>query len=94
MICFGRSLGGAVSIALAHRHRNIVKAVIVENTFLSISAMVDTLMPFISFAKDLVLRIGWKNEELIKDLSIPILFIAGTQQLLYLCTSDGIIDYW
>jgi hypothetical protein len=56
--------------------------------------MVDTLMPFISFAKHLVLRIGWKNEQLIKDLSIPILFIAGTQQLLYLCANDEIIDYW
>ena len=36
LIAFGRSLGGAVAISLAEKYPEIIKAVIVENTFLSV----------------------------------------------------------
>ena len=41
IILFGRSLGGAVAIALASRHPQKVAGTIVENTFTSMSDMVD-----------------------------------------------------
>ena len=77
LIAFGRSLGGAVSIALAARRPDDIQAVIVENTFLSVSAMVDTLMPAVAFLKSIVLRIGWNSGSLIGTLKQPILFISG-----------------
>jgi len=77
LVAFGRSLGGAVSVSLAHRHPTVIKAVILENTFLSISAMVDILMPFLTPFKKLVLCIGWKSDEKIKKLEQPIMFISG-----------------
>lgn len=36
LVAFGRSLGGAVAISLAHRYPEVIKAVVAENTFLSV----------------------------------------------------------
>ena len=77
IVLFGRSLGGAVSVSLAHRNPGQIAAIIVENTFLSISAMVDVLLPWVAFAKNLVLRIGWDNEAKIADVQCAMLFISG-----------------
>jgi fermentation-respiration switch protein FrsA (DUF1100 family) len=77
LIAFGRSLGGAVAIALARKFPSGIKAVVVENTFLSISAMVDHIMPLVKVLKHLVLRIGWESEKSIQDLKQPIMFISG-----------------
>lgn len=82
VILFGVSLGGAVSVSLAHKHPALIKAIILENTFLSISKMVDTLMPQISVVKHIVLRIGWYSELKIPELSHPILFISGDSDSL------------
>lgn len=59
-----------------------VAAVVLENTFLSISAMVDALMPFLTYVKPLVLRMDWNSELAIQKLKQPILFIAGMQDEL------------
>jgi pimeloyl-ACP methyl ester carboxylesterase len=70
-------LGGAVAVSLAHRYPDEVFGIIIENTFLSISSMVDKLMPYVSIFKHLILRIKWDSDEKIKDLKQPILFISG-----------------
>lgn len=41
LVAFGRSLGGAVAICLASRYPDIIKAVIAENTFLSVGGLGD-----------------------------------------------------
>jgi pimeloyl-ACP methyl ester carboxylesterase len=41
IVLFGRSLGGAVAFYAAEKHGHLVAAVIVENTFFNIAAMVD-----------------------------------------------------
>ncbi|ETI54669.1 hypothetical protein, variant 1 [Phytophthora nicotianae CJ01A1] len=82
LVAFGRSLGGAVSVYLAEKEPSRVAAVVLENTFLSISAMVDALMPFLSYVKPLVLRMDWNNERAIQKIKQPILFIAGMQDEL------------
>lgn len=81
MIAFGRSLGGAVAISLAERFPQQVSAVIVENTFLSVGAMVDVLMPLLAPLKSLVLRIGWHSDLKIRQLRQPIMFISGEARL-------------
>lgn len=77
---FGRSLGGAVAFHLAQfaENSNIQLAgIIVENTFLSISKMVDHLLPLLAPLKSFVLRIGWVSELIAPSLSTPILYLAG-----------------
>lgn len=54
-----------------------VRGVIVENTFLSVSHMVDQVMPFLTRIKWLVLRLKWNSEERVGRLTKPILYISG-----------------
>lgn len=77
MLLFGRSLGGAVAISLAHRFPSLVAGVVVENTFLSVGDMVDVLMPFLKHIRRFVLRMNWDSHIKIAELKMPILFIAG-----------------
>lgn len=82
---FGRSLGGAVAIHLAHyaECNNIpVAGVMVENTFLSISKMVDAIMPLVAPLKGFILRIGWDSERLLPKTKVPVLFLAGDRDEL------------
>ena len=51
LVVFGRSLGGAVCFSAAQRNPTLVSAVVVENTFGSIPAMVDVLLPYLSAIK-------------------------------------------
>jgi len=77
---FGDSLGGAVVFSLAHKSPNQVHYLIVENTFTSISDMVERVLPIfkpVSFLKSLVLRIGWDSLKAARDITQPILFISG-----------------
>ena len=61
-----------------HTHtRTQVRAVIVENTFLSVSHMVDKLLPMLTRIKWLVLRLKWDNEEKARRLKKPVLYISG-----------------
>jgi len=83
---FGRSLGGSVAFHVAEyavQNGIAVAGVMVENTFISISAMVDKLMPFLTPIKPLVLKIGWDSARIVPKLkSIPILFLAGARDEL------------
>jgi pimeloyl-ACP methyl ester carboxylesterase len=82
---FGRSLGGAVAFHLA-KYAQVNKyplaGVLVENTFVSISTMVDHLMPWVAPLKSLVLRIGWNSGEIAPTIHIPTMFLAGAQDTL------------
>lgn len=86
LFLFGRSLGGSVALHLADyaiRHHIPLAGVMVENTFTSISSMVDQLMPFLTWIKPFVLRIGWDSAALVPNLTtIPLLFLAGARDEL------------
>ena len=85
IIAFGRSIGGAVALSLAHDSgpgRGGIAAVIVENTFLSIGKMVDTIFPSLVPLKPLVLRLRWNSEAIINRVEQPILFINGARDEL------------
>jgi pimeloyl-ACP methyl ester carboxylesterase len=80
LFLFGRSLGGAVAVHAAdyaRRHQLPLAGVALENTFLSISAMVDHLMPYLTPIKPLVLNIHWDSSKLIGQLQVPLLFLCG-----------------
>ena len=87
---FGRSLGGAVAFSLADyvakqgaTRLPSLTGLIVENTFLNISAMVDQIFPFLKAIKPYVLRLDW-NSQLIASTLIqtPILYLAGAKDEL------------
>lgn len=82
IVLFGRSLGGAVAVYLAERAPAKVAGLILENTFLSISSMVDALMPALRLVKPLVLRLDWNSERLIQNVPHPVLFVAGLEDEL------------
>lgn len=85
VFCFGRSLGGAVAFHLAEyaqQHKLPLAGLLVENTFLSISKMVDQLMPLIAPLKFLVLRIHWNSEVIAPVNKLPVLYLAGDRDEL------------
>ena len=81
IIVFGRSLGGAAAIALAAARQDELYALVLENTFTSVSDMIDVLMPIFAPFKALCTN-KWLSHERIPSLSLPILFLSGLQDEL------------
>jgi pimeloyl-ACP methyl ester carboxylesterase len=73
----GRSLGGAVSLYTAVKYPYLFKGVVVENSFTSISDMVDELFFFAKYFKGLILNNFWTSIDLVGRIRNPILFITG-----------------
>jgi len=48
IILYGQSIGGAVAIDLASRNPSLIRALIVENTFTSLPALIPTALPLLS----------------------------------------------
>jgi hypothetical protein len=74
----GRSLGGAVSVQLAEKVQEKICGMILENTFTSISEMVDHIFPHLTRFKNLILRMHWPTVKRIPSVRVPMLFIVGT----------------
>ncbi|CAK9065088.1 unnamed protein product [Durusdinium trenchii] len=84
LFVFGRSLGGAVAIALAAELQQLAqgpypRGLILENTFTSISDVVNALFPLLAFEslKKHFLRIKWESIQRVPDLEVPMLFLTG-----------------
>lgn len=85
LFVFGRSLGGAVAFHMAkyaQASKCPLAGVLVENTFVSISTMVDHLMPYVAPLKSLILRIGWNSGDIVSTINIPTMYLAGAQDTL------------
>ncbi|OSX68537.1 hypothetical protein BU14_2614s0001, partial [Porphyra umbilicalis] len=79
---FGRSLGGAVGLALAAANPpDALAGVILENTFTSIDDMIDAVLPPLRFAKPLN-RNKWDSAALVGRLDVPMLFVSGAEDEL------------
>ena len=94
---FGRSLGGAVAIYLASKYANVVRGVIVENTFMSIPKLIPAVFPyrFLFPVLQFFSVNKWNNESLLKfstfrndyhrkrlNGDLPFLFISGRKDEL------------
>jgi pimeloyl-ACP methyl ester carboxylesterase len=82
---YGHSLGGAIAIDLATRHRDL-GGIIVEGTFTSMEDMANDIGLYHLFPTNLLLTQRFDSLAKIKFLRTPILFIHGTK--------DGIIPFW
>lgn len=81
IVVYGQSLGGAVSLDLVAKNKGTgdIKALILENTFLSIAKMIPKALPPAKFLTPLCHEY-WKSEEIIPQITdIPILFLSGLQ---------------
>jgi len=91
IIVFGRSLGGAVAIALTAKYPNKIKALVVENTFTRIDDMAsvlfgritkiknaDRILPFLYF----YISNPWRSINRIPKVTRPILFFSGLKDQL------------
>jgi fermentation-respiration switch protein FrsA (DUF1100 family) len=74
LVLFGRSLGCAVAIEMATRHR--VHAVVIESAFTSVQAMAKRAYPFLPCI-DLILGTKYDRLEKIKNIKAPIMMIHG-----------------
>ena len=80
IILHGRSVGGSLVIQHAARRPSVDMAgVLAENTFISISRLVDTQFPYLRFIKKFVLRLQWDTlnwlESFPKD--VPLMLISS-----------------
>eukprot|EP00823_Brevimastigomonas_motovehiculus_P002608 TRINITY_DN1572_c5_g1_i1.p1 TRINITY_DN1572_c5_g1~~TRINITY_DN1572_c5_g1_i1.p1 ORF type:complete len:444 (+),score=100.23 TRINITY_DN1572_c5_g1_i1:54-1334(+) len=83
---FGRSLGGAVALSLLagllKNENHKIRGVVLENTFSSISEMVDSVFPYLRYVKTLILRLRFPSKDWISSISTPMLFVSGQQDEL------------
>ncbi|WIA21964.1 hypothetical protein OEZ85_004325 [Tetradesmus obliquus] len=84
IVVFGRSLGGAVAIHLAAENQDKIKALIVENTFMSVEDMVSQVLPplgaVIGTGKPLncLVTNKWRNlAEIERITQLPLLLMAS-----------------
>lgn len=76
----GRSLGGAVAIYSASQLLEFkfdLKGIIVENTFLSISEMVEVIFPKLKFFSKIILKNFWPSKNRIDSIKSPMLFVIS-----------------
>lgn len=78
IVCYGRSIGGAVAIYMAYKHPELVSGLILDNTFLSIQKVIPYLFPVLGPVSFLCHE-KWPSETYIKDVSsdIPVLFMSS-----------------
>ncbi len=98
LIAFGRSLGASVAIDVTLRNMDSFRGLIIENTFTSISDMVEYLFPLLKYHKFLSFN-KWDSIDKVKYISedFPVYFILGKydevippilmKQLFYACSS-------
>ncbi|KAI9293515.1 alpha/beta-hydrolase [Neoconidiobolus thromboides FSU 785] len=83
IIVYGQSIGGAVAIALAEKNKRRIDGIIIENTFLSLSKLVETLVPIGGSIVSYLLNQTWDSESSIINLKhLPILFLVGEKDQL------------
>jgi fermentation-respiration switch protein FrsA (DUF1100 family) len=80
VILYGRSLGGAVGIYISSKNYEVVKGVILENTFLSLRKCIPHIFPFLKYVTGMCHQV-WPSEVDILKVSptgVKWLFISGT----------------
>lgn len=79
IVVYGQSLGGAVSIDLVAKNKGTgdIKALMLENTFLSMAKMVPMVLPMATLLAPLCHEY-WRSEEMLPQITdVPILFLSG-----------------
>lgn len=88
IILFGRSIGGAVALDIAAdpRFRSLVAAVMVENTFTSISRVAALYVPWTRFFPSWMFRDKYENISKVSKLQCAALYLSGEVDELVPCS--------
>ncbi|KAG8959972.1 hypothetical protein FRC03_007236 [Tulasnella sp. 419] len=80
IILYGQSIGGAVSIDLASQNPQVIHALILENTFLSIPQLIPSVVPYLSPVSFLCHQ-NWNSSESLTKIpsETPMLMLSGLQ---------------
>ena len=78
----GNSMGGAITIYSVARTSHKIAGVIVENTFTSMSELLNTKYPFLRYIQPYIIRNNWESIKSITKIQAPILFISGLKDKL------------
>eukprot|EP00250_Pteridium_aquilinum_P029925 c40343_g1_i1 orf=493-1443(-) len=90
LVVFGRSLGGAVGVALVKNNPGKVAALILENTFTSILDMAGIMLPILKWfiggtgskglkVMNFLVWSPWNTIDIIQKVSEPVLFLSGSR---------------
>lgn len=98
---FGSILGGAVATYGVSFNQDKIKGLILENTFQNMATAVDDTNWLFRFLRPIILGNYWPTDELIKNITTPILFISGTesdthddmQRLKGMATSSALVEF-
>ncbi|SMN19494.1 similar to Saccharomyces cerevisiae YNL320W Putative protein of unknown function [Maudiozyma saulgeensis] len=78
LVLYGRSIGGANVIYIASKFGKLIDAIILENTFLSITKVIPYIFPYLSKFAFLCHEVWNSEEEILKvPPEIPFLFLRG-----------------
>jgi fermentation-respiration switch protein FrsA (DUF1100 family) len=75
---FGNVLGGAVGVYGASFYQDQLKGIILQNTFLNMANAVDDTNWLFRLLRPLILANYWPTDQRIGNITLPILFISGT----------------
>lgn len=78
IIIYGRSIGCGVAVELARRH--VVKGLVLESAFTSLTDLADEKLPF--FFPSVYLRFSFNNLKKINMVRSPVIFIHGSTDSL------------
>ena len=83
LFLYGRSLGGAVALHLAaqNQYKDIIRGVILENTFTSIGDLILKKLPYFPFIGFLGHK-QWRSKDLIQEMTVPLMFIRSSHDML------------
>ncbi|QPG75988.1 hypothetical protein FOA43_003374 [Brettanomyces nanus] len=78
LVCYGRSIGGAVAIYMAYKFPTLVSGLILDNTFLNIRKLIPYIFPLLKPVAFLCHEV-WPSEEYMKQIppQIPVLFLSA-----------------
>ena len=82
IVLVGSSIGGAVAIDVAHNNQDSIRALIVENTFLSLPVLIPHVLPIAGYFTSLCID-KWQTQDLVPGIThLPVLFLASQKDEL------------
>ncbi|KXS17753.1 alpha/beta-hydrolase [Gonapodya prolifera JEL478] len=87
VVVYGQSIGGAVALRTAARHPDVIRGVILENTFASLPTLVPHVLPLLRPLAGLLpslLYDTWQSHAALTSIpaSTPVLFLSGSRDEL------------
>ncbi|GFR41473.1 hypothetical protein Agub_g2163 [Astrephomene gubernaculifera] len=85
VVLFGRSLGGAVATHLAAEKQELIKALVLENTFTGVQDMVSRVVPPLGLLIgtgrpcNFLITNKWSNLQVIPRIKVPMLMMVSLQ---------------